>query len=178
MPFDPYGNWYVDDRISGKQGIVLWGGAPTSNPSQPPGVILPVTNWSPKVTKMHRDLTSSIQYDSNSQLVWPIRIPEAILIEIDIEGRFRLNTVPQTILKVLFEGDNSNTIVQVALYLNPTNCFCNGYFSIESFSMSIPMDDIVNYVATIKSYGVIKIGDFGGMPDNSDGGSPGFVFSL
>ena len=177
MPFDPYGNWYVDDRISGKQGIVLWGGAPTSNPAQPPRTGIPVTNWSPKVNKAHRDLTSTIQYDPNSQLVWPIRIAEAIIIEIDIEGRFRLNTVPTTILQALFRDDNNNSIVQVALYLTPTNRFCNGYFTIESFSMGVPMDGIVSYVATIKSYGVLDLGPYAEPDDEPYGDSP-IVFSL
>jgi hypothetical protein len=49
------------------------------------------------------------------------------------------------------------------VYLGSGQRFCDGYFSIEEFSMEVPIENVVTYTATVKNYGPPSFGPFDGV---------------
>jgi len=130
------------DRLSGKAAYWTWG-----------GTTIPITKITPKVTRKLGDTTDSGDYDATGDMLPTTQIPVGYTVEATIEGRFRYSTTPSVLLQFLFQSATQITCV-FGLDINNSTIWGSGLFDVSDFQTDIPVDDIVTYTATIRSYGV------------------------
>jgi hypothetical protein len=134
------------DRRSGKQ--AYW----TFN-----SVTVPITKMSPKITRKLGDTTDSGDYDDTGDMLPTTQIPVGYTIEAGIEGRFRINYMPALLSLCTTSATQIEAVIGIAV--SPTSVvWGSGLFDISDFATDIPVDDIVNYTANIKSYGIFTTG--------------------
>lgn len=136
-----------DDRTTGSSGGMIFED-PVSSVGQ---VFIPITYWSCRCDKSMQDITNSANYHRNTGLVYPTQVQVAIRVEGLVRGRFRLQTVPGTIIRAMFSGE---IIPEISLYVRLDYKFGTGQFHITGLEMDNPIDDIVNYECRITSYGL------------------------
>lgn len=147
----------IEDRVTGKAGFLLFGHFDDDEAS----IEIPITNWSAKVKRSFQDTTASTSYDPETKLLYSTRVPVAAEVEGSIEGWFRLNVIPDTIIKDLFNGDDEPSLIE--LWINDDNRFCSGYFTFSEFSIESPIFGVVSFRTDIKSFGVVEFGAFAGV---------------
>lgn len=113
---------------------------------------IPITKFTPKVTRKLADITDSSDYNSTNDMIYPTQIPVSTMVEGSIEGRFHKSVIPTAILAVLW---TSITLIPIVfgLDLAPT-VYGHGYFDISDFTTDVPVDDVVTYTANVKSNGI------------------------
>lgn len=151
-----------DDRVTGSSGGITFEN--TRVGSGP--IFIPVTSWSVRCEKFFQDTTNSANYHWQSSLVYPTQSPCAARVEGEIEGRFRLSTIPYTILASLFDGSTTGYVI--SLYITQDYLFGIGMFLVSHFATGIPHDDVVNFSSRIISYGPFEV--------NTSPWVPGFGF--
>jgi predicted secreted protein len=119
------------------------------------GTRLSITKVTPKFTRGMADTTASDNYDVTSDLLWKSQIAVTGSMELSVEGRFDLNSTNSVILADLASGVAAQPVV---LGLNATTVFGHGNFDISEFTADEPVDDTVNFTATLMSNGVFTFG--------------------
>jgi predicted secreted protein len=123
----------------------------TRQPSEP--AFVPIRMWSARVSRKHSDVTSSVHFDPESNVVWEAALPCAASMEVRVEGVFRLTVLPATVMAALYDGA---AFSRVKLGFDKLNPFCEGVFSVSDFLPVNPIDDVVSFAAVLRSYGVVK----------------------
>ncbi len=129
------------DRRSGKACYFTFG-----------GLDIPIVKMTPKVTRKLGDTTDNGDYDEDQNMVATTQIPCTYTNEATIEGRFRVSTTPSSWLTRLFTGASN---IDIVFGIDNDNIWGSGAFDISDFSTDIPVDDIVNYTATVRSNGIM-----------------------
>lgn len=140
-----------DDRIVGTAGFMTYEDPQNTETFGVAGV--PITFWSVKCTKQFSDITSSLNYEWSTNLLYPTRLPVAMSVEGTVLGRFRLSVIPVTILAALYSGD---ILPVFTLYFNDDYEFGNGYFHVQEFEVSAPIDGVVEFQTKILSQGMFQ----------------------
>lgn len=128
------------DRLTGKASYLTFN-----------GVNIPITKMTPKVTRKLPDSTDSGDYSSAQDMIATTQIPCTYTVEGAIEGRFRKSVTPAQFLANSFTSITQIPIV-LGLDASPT-IWGTGVCDISDFSTDIPVEDIVNFTANIKSWG-------------------------
>lgn len=140
-----------DDRIVGTGGFVTYEDPDDTEQEFP--IFIPITSWSVRCTKYFDSITSSQNYDPNSNLLYPSRVQVGMLVEGSIAGRFRMSILPPTLLNAMYFGQTTPIIT---LYLRGDMEFGNGYFHLSEFEVMFPYDGVVEYQARILSEGMFS----------------------
>lgn len=141
-----------DDRILGTQGFITF--VDFDSPLEEGIVEIPVTESRVKITKYFTGVTSSLNYDRDSDLLFPSKLQVSAEAQGMIQGRFRISRIPQTIIASLYSG---TTLPVITFYNSPFRDFCSGYFHINDFELSTPVDGVVDFTATVISEGGIYV---------------------
>lgn len=159
-----------DDRRVGSQGYMMLSEAKDAGPSDdflyltPPKdrnpdqqnqpvepTFIPIRAWASNVTRKTADVTSSVHYGASDDTVYAAAIPTATSMEVRIEGVFRMQNTPPTLLAALYDGAAFSHVV---LAFDDIYKYCEGDFTVSNFIASNPIDGAITYSATLKSYGV------------------------
>lgn len=160
-----------DDRIVGTTGRLILGRArdqgaddglqflsppPDRNPDDGDGedYEIPIRGWTCKVDVKTSDVTSSVFYSPKHDLVFSGALPVGVALEARAEGVFRLFTIPQTLIKSLFDG---SAFAHVILGHSDVDVFAEGVFNPTNFVITSMIDDAVTYSVALKSYGVVNV---------------------
>jgi hypothetical protein len=136
------------DRLTGKAGFLTYEDEEDTTSTVP--IDIPLTSWSVRIVKSFQDKTSSENYDSETNLIYPKQVEVAVATEGVITGRFRLSVIPVTFIAAMYSGD---IVPKISLYFTPTEKLGSGYFSVADFDTEVPQDDTVNFTCRIISYG-------------------------
>lgn len=138
-----------DGRFVGTAGYVTY--EDPDNPTEAAPVKIPVTLWSAKIMKSFQSTTNSQNYDPDSGLLYPTRVQTSMSVEGAIQGRFRLDVIPVTLLTAMYLGDTTPIIT---LYFSGDDEFGNGFFHLSEFETANPCDGVVDFQARIASNGM------------------------
>lgn len=141
-----------DDRILGTQAYITF--QDPDNPLEEGVVEIPITDHRVKLMKYFAGVTSSLNYDRDFDLLFPSKLQVSAEAQGQISGRFRLTKIPQTIIASLYSG---NTLPIITFYNSLDRDFCSGYFHINDFELSSPVDGVVDYTANVISEGGIVV---------------------
>lgn len=136
-----------DDRVVGTGGYILW---EDENADTPEEIKVPITHWSIRSQGAFQDLTTSEQYDDETELLYPKQIQVAVSTEGAISGRFRLGTVPSTFVAAMYSGKISP---KMTFYLTEDRKFGDGRFNVSDFDAEMPHDGVVTFTCRIIGYG-------------------------
>jgi len=128
------------DRITGKSGSFTFN-----------GISIPITKWSARTTKKLADITDNADYNLNTDLMWPTQLPVNAVLDVSVEGRFRLSVTPADLLAPLYTG---LTAIPVTLALTTSQIYGHGNFDLSDFSCDLPVDDTVTFTCSLKSNGI------------------------
>jgi hypothetical protein len=129
------------DRLSGKASYFTYN-----------TVNIPITKITPKLMRKLADSTDSGDYSATPDMIGPTQIPVTMAVEGTAEGRFRLSSTPASIMAGLF---TSLTQIPIVIGLNATPVIWgHGTCDISDFETSVPVDDIVNWTMSFKSWGI------------------------
>jgi hypothetical protein len=109
-----------------------------------------ITGMKPKITRKLADSTDNGDVNSSQGMIANTQIPVSYYIEAAIEGRFRLSQVPSGLLAMAV---TNLTQIPIVIGLGLTTVWGHGLCDLSDFSSDIPVEDIVNYSANIKSWG-------------------------
>lgn len=141
-----------DDRIIGTNGYVAF--QDPDNPLDEGIVEIPVTEYRVRLVKHFQPVTSSINYDRDTDLLFPSKLQVSAEAEGQIRGRFRMSRVPPTIIASLYAG----TSLPIFYFYNDlTREFCSGYFHVREFELMSPVGESVDFSATVVSEGGIYV---------------------
>jgi len=119
------------------------------------GVTISITKYSAKSARDMADSTDSSNYDAASDLVYHAQLPVSIRLDLDVEGRFDLNSTNANLIASLY---SNATAVPVQLGLNAGTLYGHGNFDIMDFTCDVPVMDVVTWRATFRSNGVFTPG--------------------
>ena len=136
------------DRLTGKAGFLTYEDEEDTTSTVP--IDIPLTSWSVRIVKSFQDKTSSENYDSETNLIYPKQVEVAVATEGVITGRFRLSVIPVTFIAAMYSGD---IVPKISLYFTPTEKLGSGYFSVADFDTEVPQDDTVNFTCRTISDG-------------------------
>ncbi len=130
------------DRVAGKNAYLLYN-----------SIRIPIVKITPKVTRKLGDTTDSGDYSSDQDMIGTTQIPCTYTMEASIEGRFRRSSTPSGFLANAF---NSLTQIPIVIGINFESglIWGSGVCDLSDFQTDIPVDDIVNFTANIRSWGI------------------------
>ena len=134
----------VTNKLTGKASSITYS-----------GTSLPITKFTPSVTRTLADATDSTDYDSGTDMLWESQIPVKLAQTVKVEGRYNTSTIPSTIISDLYTG---NAAVTVTFTLKTGTIVGHGTYDLSDYEQDVPVDDIVTYSCTLKLNGVFTAG--------------------
>jgi len=111
---------------------------------------IPITKYSPKVTRTLADSTDSTDYDATIDMINMSQLPVTLSQELSVEGKWNLANTNQALLTMCYSGI---TAVPVVLGLNAGALFGSGLFDMSDFSADSPINDTITFTCTLRSNG-------------------------
>lgn len=123
-----------------------------TNPLSP--TFVPIRSWESRTDLRTSDVTSSVHYDNDRDLVFAASLPVAVGTEVRIDGVFNVGVIPYTIMTALFDG---SVIAYARLGITEVDQYYQGYFLVSNFLARVVVDGVMTYTAVLKSYGGLAI---------------------
>lgn len=118
------------------------------------GIALPMRSWVLRVERAISDITTSTHYSGKYDHVFACGIQTVIKAEARVEGTFRLDYVPRSVLLDLFDGEY---ISRVVFGLDNQTVFCDGMFLVSDFVIESSINDAVVFSCRLNSQGVFDL---------------------
>lgn len=141
-----------DDRFLGTEGYITY--QDPEDPLESGAVDIPITEFRIKLSKYFAGVTSSLNYAGDLDLLFPSKLQVSAEVQGEIRGRFRLSRIPQTIIASLYSG---YTLPLITFFNKLNRDFCVGYFHVNDFELSSPIDGVVDFTASVISEGMVVV---------------------
>lgn len=145
---------YTNDLGAGDKFIFLT--KPPGRNRTPPlePTFVPIRSWEARTDLHESDVTSSVHYDNDRDLVFSASLPVAVTTEVRVEGVFNVAMIPGTLMTALFDG---SVIAYARLGISDIDRYYQGYFLVTNFLARVVIDGVMTYTAILKSYGGLSI---------------------
>lgn len=114
------------------------------------GTAIPITSYTVTSDRTMTDKTNSTHYNPSTGMFCPAQVPVSVVTKVQVEGRFRINVVPNALISLLYQDVED---VYVLLGLDSGNQFGEGRFDITDFRTTVPINDVVTYSCALLSNG-------------------------
>jgi hypothetical protein len=129
------------DRLTGKASYFIFGGVQT-----------PITKISRKVNRKKADTTDNGDYNAPADLLFPTQLIVSATTVLSVEGRYHKSLNPTLNASSIYESTPGGVLA--FLGLDTVTVAGHGYFDIEDYEETTPIDDVVTYTMSMTSNGV------------------------
>jgi len=166
----------VDDRITGAAGRMMLArvedlgakdsdfrvrtpppGRPDDNPfsqGMNEAYNVAIRSWQARIDKRSTDVTSSMDYSAQTDMVWARSIPTSARMSVAIEGVLHLNETTESLILAAMDGA---AMADVILAFSETSVFAEGSFDVSGMIVNSIIDGVVSFNAQLTSQGVPNV---------------------
>lgn len=128
------------DRLTGKASYFVFNGQQ-----------IPITKVGRKVARKKADTTDNGDYNSTTDLLFPTQLIVSATTTFSVEGRYRKSVNPGLNSNAIYESTPGGLLAFFGV--DTVTVAGHGYFDIENYEESSPIDDTVTYTMDMTSNG-------------------------
>ncbi len=117
------------------------------------GVRIYKSKISAKINTKLADVTDDANYDPATDMIYTAQLKVAVGVELSVEGYYRKDSTPSTVIASAFDGSTGPKAVAFAVGTGYSHF--SGNYDLSDLSIDAPVDDVVKISFTLKSNGIV-----------------------